>query len=321
MTILNVIPEDLLIFILSNLSPLDLSVACHVCKTFYRISNSLLYRNIDLTRISELQTINLFCQSLSQRPQLAAYIRSLVLAEEAPSQLSKGLTEYQVSLPKLTTLTLSRAQKMWLAELKTLLMMTPSLEVFNCDLELDAEPENGPPAHLDCQRLRDSMCPVKSTLKKLRLSVHFIAYVSLELVAGGSYENGDAWGIKGRIGSLIEFEQLRWLEIPIAILFGWSASTDVRLFQILPPNLETLVLSHDFVDFWVYEWRYDAVFVKLEEFLRDRKVASNSTNVTIMIEDRVSTPSDRPNENRWKDLKAEFNDCGVLLQIEQMSQT
>lgn len=69
-------------------------------------------------------------------------------------------------------------------QLKRLLISTPTLGALECDFELDAEPHNGPSAHLDCEALRNSILPVRSTLRSLKVSLEFVAYIALEVDAG-----------------------------------------------------------------------------------------------------------------------------------------
>lgn len=266
------------------------------------------YRNEDRYH---LITINMLFQSFSLHPQLSDYVRNLVLAASEPSLLAKSVIKVGFSISKLTSMTLLRARKLWLAELKTLLIETPKLEALECDFELDAVPGNGP-TYLDCERLYESISPVKSTLKNLKLSICFVTDVALDVNNGGSYESGDAWGIKGSIGSLKDFEKLSQLEIPTPVLFGWSAATGVKLSHILPSNLGTLILGRDLDPFWEYRRTDDPLMAKLDEILQDRSEMSHPTDFTIIIKDflfsRLSVFS-----REWRDIQAKYARHGVSI--------
>lgn len=325
MLLLQAISEDLLSLILSNLEQHDLFIVCQVCKFFYAISRPMLYRNLKFTHTSGQGpniALGRLCLVLSINPQLPEYLRSLSLAKEAPSLLSKNLVEKKISFPKLRILSLLRAQKLCMAELKTMLVSTPNLEALECDFELEAKGYSGPPTYLDCERLRDSILPVRSTLRSLKLSLDFVAYVALEVDAGGSDEYRDPWGIKGAMGSLTAFEKLDVLEVPIAVLLGWSADTDSMLSHILPPSLSTLVLRHDLDSFWAYEWNEHATVLKAEEFLQYRTKTPISTSLSFIIKYSMSSltePESASETIRLQELQAIYSGPSVSFRIELTS--
>lgn len=324
---LDAMPEELLSLTLSKLAQHELFTACQVCQAFYRISRPILYRNVDFTGPYVRHAIIQLCQRLSINPQLSNCLRSLSLAGEAPSMLSMNLVEKKISFPKLDTLLLLRVKNLWMTELKTLLVSTPNLETLICDFdfELDVRPDKVPPPYLDCKALRNSILPVRSTLRRLNVSLYLPDYGTAVGVYGtaesdygtaeGSYEYIDAWGITGDMGSLQAFEKLEELKVPIVVLLGWSADTGSTLSQNLSPNLSTLVLTNDLQSVREYEWDYNATFSKVEEFLRNRSKTPTTTTLSFEV---ICVPAsmmhnghDFPETAPWRELEATYNRPGI----------
>ncbi len=228
-----------------------------------------------------------------------------------PSLPSKSFAEKGGVLPNTSILILSRTHQIWLRELKALLSSTPKLETLECGFEHDAEPSNGPSPFFDCEDLRLSLEPVRSTLKHLTLSFMFTAETAMEVDAGGSFENGYAGGLKGKIGCLRDFERLEMLEIPIAILFGWSIITTTTLSQILPQSLRSLVLRQDLSTFWEYKWCFDAIHNKLQQSLPSLKETPKLTALIMRAPPHLYLNEGQ--QAKWKDLDKKYAQAGVPL--------
>ena len=314
---LDSISEELLSQILSNLSQDGCVMACRVSRTLRRICQPLLYRHIHINQQGRSKAPDVMVASLvgtlQRNAHLTPHVRSMTLRGQEPSQFVQSIAlDDKFSLPALTSLALVETRPLSLGVLKKLLSLAPGLEALECHIEQDAEPDDGSSPFLDCLQLRQTLETVKSTLRSLKISISLIAFVALEVDAGGSFEEGDAWGLKGTVGSLDQFQKLETLEIPIAMLFGWYADTDVGLAKLLPPGTKTVILRHDLGTCFEYQWDGEACARMLRRSHPDFKAATSLTRLTIDFEGNGMLSSGLEQENATE-LKAIYDSAGVSL--------
>jgi hypothetical protein len=110
-------------------------------------------------------------------------------------------------------------------------------------------------------------------------------------------DSGSEWGIQGSLGSLRDFSHLRYLEVPVTVLLGWSAEASVtqKLGEILPRNLRHLYLKDDLWYFDEYAWDSKLYLAQFEDFLHDGK--SNTPNLDAIALNLIREEADGKEEN------------------------
>lgn len=204
----------------------------------------------------------------------------------------------------LTTLNLHYAH-MKESTLKELLSTTPNLRTLLVGFQINAEPHDTHSPFLNITKLRDALDQVRSTLEHLTLSIDFFTTVAMELDWGGSYENGNNFGVRGSLGSLATFENLQSIEIPLILLFGWSSSPPIaKLADMLPRTLRTIVLRNDLALFQGYDWEQAKCPRPVLEWLCERRsYQPKLERVTMRMKQYMG-------ENDWgKDARGELERC------------
>lgn len=319
---LDSISEELLSQILSNLSQVGCVTACRVSRTLHRICQPLLYRHIQINQRCRSKNpdviVAMLVGTLQRDAHLTPHVRSMTLRGQEPLQFLQSIAlDDKFFLPALSSLVLAEARPLSVGVLKKLLSVAPSLEDLECHIEQDAEPDDGSSPFLDCLQLRQTLETVKLTLRSLKISISLITFVALEVDAGGSFEEGDAWGIKGVLGSFEQFQQLETLEVPVAMLFGWYADTDVGLAKLLPPAAKQVILRHDLGTCFEYQWNGEACLRKLRRSHPDLMAATGLTRLTIDFEGNTMLSSSLEPEN-VTELKAMYRSAGVSLRFDRV---
>ena len=160
--------------------------------------------------------------------------------------------------------------------LAQLLQAAPYLAVLTYDFCCMMNCDDDVSQYLACDGLDCALSHVKDTLKVLKISCH-----CFHMGFGGQRVH-HAFGARGRLHSLPDFQHVVELELPYQLLFGadsWDA--DCRADN-LPPNLSSLVLRDDMAFIHGFTWRHTAVLQCLPEFLR-RCSISNTRLATLAL--------------------------------------
>ena len=296
---LTTIPKELLSRILSFLLLSEIVLFTRVCKAFQQTCERLLYARIELkasleacdrrTDLERYKACQLLHRSLERRREFPFLVGTLVMEARSPTLFTE--LSPVISFPTLRTLILHFAH-MTGPTLYNLLSTTPNLQNFEFNSECDAEPHNRFQSNFfDCSELASALELVSRTLIRLKLSIDFSTTAALETENGGSFEDGDAWGIKESLGqTLHSFPHLTSVDMPWAVLLGWSAEGGARLADRLPPELHALVLAHDLGYFYNYAWNDKVCIERILEYLGDetRPARLESIGFRFSDEDKVA---------------------------------
>jgi len=130
--------------------------------------------------------------------------------------------------------------------------------------------------------------------------------------------NSSSWGIKGSLGrSLQHFPQLGNVDLPWAVLLGWSAETDLRLAECLPEGLLVLVLAHDLAFFSGYEWDDRVCVDRLYDYLAggSRPIGLESLGIRF-DEDSDEVDEVAMGKDAWKKVQERCQEVDCRFQIE-----
>lgn len=144
--------------------------------------------------------------------------------------------------------------------LSDILRHTPSLRSLKYRAEIEATRCH----YFSGRRLLEALLPTASTLRTLQVSVSFFSGQSIDVDAG--YR----WGLSDRLGYpdfRHGFPQLKNLEMPIAVLLGWSVTSAGEIADVIPANVERLLINDDVCWFEWYEWKVDIVLEKIRRLL------------------------------------------------------
>ncbi|KAL4886173.1 hypothetical protein BJY04DRAFT_213707 [Aspergillus karnatakaensis] len=166
-----------------------------------------------LTLLPNLRVLYLTRNSLGRRlslwpisdPPVASNLRALHLTHIR----QKGLGELLCGTPNLTALEWS-----WFYHLNW------STELMTWTVELD--------------QLTHALSPIRSTLTNLTLKADAI---------GGPFDPGVK--LKGSMSGIVEFDRIKRLQAPLALLVWFPKNTATRLRGLIPRNLELLVLTDE----------------------------------------------------------------------------
>ena len=197
------------------------------------------------------------------------------------------------------------------------LAMSPNLKSLKCCLWCDPEPfgHDMRSPFLDCEVLGKAL-EYTRFIEHLSMSVKFFTSSALEVDWGGAYEQDDEWGIKGNIGSLTHLKHLKSLEIPTIVLLGWVVSEFTpRLADILPRNMNHLLLRNDLNYFYKYQWNQEACLDLLSEYLdAPRTRLASLEKITVKLKD--CDPEERWDQKAYDKLKSICEQAGVLCSFD-----
>ena len=180
---------------------------------------------------------------------------------------------------------------------------------------MNADPCDTRSSSLDLSKLRDALDKVRSTLEHLTLSINFFATDYRRLDSGGSFENGNSYGIRGGTGSLAPFEKLQSLEISSVLLLGWSSSPpQVRLVDILPQALNSIVFRNDMAGFDHYVWEQGKCPTPVIEYLVEAKAHTPELESVTMLVNQYMDENDWGKEAEWE-FEGGCEDAGVSCKI------
>lgn len=171
--------------------------------------------------------------------------------------------------------------------IEQLLVVTPNLEILEYDYccEVGHDYRWGPSQYLKGAALGKALAPLRTTLRILRVSVHFY------FCTGRYYEDPTPnYGIEGVLGSLKDFRHLIEVEVPFALLLGsnvWSNSVESLE---LPPNLQFLVLRDDMASYHHYPWRSEQCLKALPRLnllwpMQESQIRSLGLNINECLDD------------------------------------
>jgi hypothetical protein len=142
--------------------------------------------------------------------------------------------------------------------LAKLLRLSPCLESLHYDHWCHVDDEK---RWQLCSDLTAALQQVKTTLRELDLSLGLYSDFAEEV------EALQISPVKGQLGSLREFSQLRKLRAPIVTLLGWLPDESLRLAEVLPTGLTHLGLTEDLAPQDTYRWEEKSVLEELAVFL------------------------------------------------------
>ncbi|KAH7364837.1 hypothetical protein BKA65DRAFT_573392 [Rhexocercosporidium sp. MPI-PUGE-AT-0058] len=145
----------------------------------------------------------------------------------------------------LTSLFLSKIRE---ANLGQILSRCPSLQTLSYYWYVDQDGYSPLPPFLNCYSLDNSLLHIENSLKSLRIATEF------QPTEQNHDDNIPPRGIIGTIKTLPNFLLLEKLEIPFILLLGPKPSTNVKLGELLPPNLRQLALTDSFTEFEEDGW-------------------------------------------------------------------
>jgi hypothetical protein len=169
-----------------------------------------------------------------------------------------------------------------------LLRLSPCLELLRYDRRCHAHDEERWQLCLD---LTAALQQVKTTLRELDLSVGLYSDLDEDV------DEPPISPVKGQLGSLREFSQLRKLKAPIVTLLEWLPDVELlRLAEVVPTGLTHLGLTEDLSEQYRYEWNEQSVLKALAVFLSVWRSATPNLQVVEVWLDR------------WPDTK--WRSCG-----------
>lgn len=191
--------------------------------------------------------------------------------------------------------------------LDEILSATPNLIDLTYDFWCETDPAcSWKSTYLDCAKLGQAIERVP-LLQRLRIGVEFYSSSCPDLDVGGSCESGDAWGLKGQFGRVLNgLGSLEELSIPMVVLPGWSTNWSImtRLSNVLPPHrLRLLRLTSDLNDWSRYEWSRDIRRTLILDYLLDH-CGGDDPRFSRMIENLKAEvpPSIYPlRDDEWED--------------------
>ena len=201
--------------------------------------------------------------------------------------------------------------------LTQMLAMVPNLKSLSCCLWCDPEPIvydiHSP--FLDCEILGKALEHTR-LIEHLAISIKFFTSSALEVDWGGAYEEGEEWGIRGNIGSLTHMKHLKSLEIPIVVLLGWVVSEFTsKLADVLPRNLDHLLLRNDLNYFQKYEWNQEACLGVLSEYMGTLEPRSASLGkITVKLKD--CAPEERWDQDAYDKMNLICREAKVLCSFD-----
>ncbi|KAJ5431203.1 hypothetical protein N7445_008935 [Penicillium cf. griseofulvum] len=138
---------------------------------------------------------------------------------------------------------------------------------------------------VDLDRIGDAISCLRGTLTDLKI----LAEVQL----GGNDINLPGIKTEGSLSAMVNMENLRILQVPLAFLVGFAQDTTKRLQNVLPRYLEHLTITYDLClqndeqmepDWPEFEWEDHAVLGLLKSWLEDRKAfAPNLRGISLRL--------------------------------------
>ncbi|RDW74901.1 hypothetical protein BP6252_06043 [Coleophoma cylindrospora] len=165
-------------------------------------------------------------------------------------------------------------------QLRELLSSTPNLQSLQYDFYCIVDSGGVNDAYVYGSAISRAIEEVKSSLVKLVLSITMAARTATEISAGLR------WGIRGQMASLQQFERLQYLEVPLALLLGWSPQLAPALDDILPRSIQNLYITGHLDDFSNWEWTADDTLQQLRQLVTAQKTRfPDLESVTTRLED------------------------------------
>ncbi|KAJ5478934.1 hypothetical protein N7530_004443 [Penicillium desertorum] len=196
-------------------------------------------------------------------------VQRISVSLESPLAITWPTPQLPVPLT-LTSLVLNSVRENYLGDL---LSVTPHLKSLRWRWFYDFGTDdvvNMPIVDLD--RIGDAISCLRGTLTDLKI----LAEVQL----GGNDINLPGIKTEGSLSAMVNMENLRILQVPLAFLVGFAQDTTKRLQNVLPRYLEHLTITYDLClqndeqmepDWPEFEWEDHAVLGLLKSWLEDRK--------------------------------------------------
>jgi hypothetical protein len=168
------------------------------------------------------------------------------------------------SVPTLKTLSL-RASRIDEDTLGRLLKATPNLQHLEYDIRIyNCNHIRG---YVRCDKLGKALAKVRKSLKSLMLELETVYCYDVEARWGGRSI------VKKRLGSLARYPKLKNVFVTYCLLLGDHIENMSPLEDILPPNINRLVLHNDSWEFNTNIWHVDGV---LRKYLEDFPLAASA---------------------------------------------
>ncbi|OJJ98444.1 hypothetical protein ASPACDRAFT_53325 [Aspergillus aculeatus ATCC 16872] len=145
-----------------------------------------------------------------------------------------------------------------------------------------------------------------------------------EAPLGGGDQFHPAVKTEGSLRTMVEFDKLKRLQIPLAFLVGFAQDTTKRLQDVLPRNIEYLSLTDElgfqnndgFVETWpMYEWQDFALLILLRTWLEDwRTYTPHLRGISLVYEEMDTNQGEWPPELRHQ-LTELGTQAGVRLEL------
>ncbi|RAH68448.1 uncharacterized protein BO66DRAFT_377357 [Aspergillus aculeatinus CBS 121060] len=144
-----------------------------------------------------------------------------------------------------------------------------------------------------------------------------------EASLGGGDQFYPAVKMEGSLRTMVEFDKLKRLQIPLAFLVGFAQDTTKRLQDVLPRNIEYVSLTdelelqnNDGFETWpMYEWQDFALLILLRTWLEDwRTYTPHLRSVSLVYEEMDDNQGEWPPELRHQ-LTELATQAGVRLEL------
>lgn len=148
--------------------------------------------------------------------------------------------------------------------LDSILHYTPSLSTLQYGASIDADTQH----FISGQRILQGLQRISESLQTLQISLSFWRQYN----AANNDESIIATGLGNVLGGptlKTSFPSLINLEAPIALLLGWEVSDSPEIADVLPPSVETLLLSDDLAGLPQCEWDVGCFAAKIERLILD----------------------------------------------------
>ncbi|PYI14914.1 hypothetical protein BO99DRAFT_343837 [Aspergillus violaceofuscus CBS 115571] len=142
-----------------------------------------------------------------------------------------------------------------------------------------------------------------------------------EAPLGGGDQFYPAVKMEGSLRTMVEFDKLKRLQIPLAFLVGFAQDTTKRLHDVLPRNIEYLSLTDElglqnndgFFETWpMYEWQDFALLILLRTWLKDWRTYTPHLRSVSLVYDELDTY-----QGEWPpELRHQLTDLGTQAGVQ-----
>ncbi|GAQ43073.1 hypothetical protein AtubIFM56815_008386 [Aspergillus tubingensis] len=216
---------------------------------------------------------------------------------------------------KLTSLDLTAVREAYLGNL---LLVTPNLKTLRWAWYYDYGVEDDFVSPIvDLDGVAAALSHVRSTLTDLTITA--------DAPIGGNEQFYPAVKMEGSLHALVDFDELKRLQIPLAFLVGFVEDTTKRLQDVVPRNIEFLTITDELglqndggeynTEWPIYEWTDSAVLTLLRTWLRDwRSCTPHLRGISILFDYIETNSGEWPPELRHQVMELGAQ-AGVSLDL------